>query len=262
MPNILIVDDQKFERDGVTALIKKFNYDLNISQAENGEKGLECIKNNAVNILFTDIKMPFMDGLELSKKAIEMRPDIKIIIFSGYSEFDYAKKAIALGVIDYILKPINIQEFKYVIEKVINKVLFDEKKVKNNESVNSTLDRANACNCDNNINIDNLNNREIQNVIAYIHDNYSEDICLDSLAEKVYLTPSYLSYVFKKEVGISLIKYITSYRMQKAKELLEKSNMKIVEICKSVGYSNVSYFCQNFKNNYGISPEKYRRKEG
>lgn len=247
MSNILIVDDQKFERDGVTALIKKFNYQLDVSQAENGEKGLEYIKNNPVNILFTDIKMPFMDGLELSKKATEMKPDIKIIIFSGYSEFAYAKKAIALGVIDYILKPINIQEFKYVIEKVMNKVLSDEKNIND---------------CHNNKDINNLNSREIESVIAYIHNNYSEDIGLDNLAEKVYLTPSYLSYVFKKEVGISLIKYITSYRMRKAKELLEKSNMKIVEICKSVGYSNVSYFCQNFKNNFGISPEKYRRKEG
>ena len=79
------------------------------------------------------------------------------------------------------------------------------------------------------------------------------------LAEKVCLTPSYVSYIFKKETGCNLNKFIKAYRMNKAKELLKCTQMKIVDICEVVGYTNVSYFCQNFKDSFGLSPEKFRQ---
>ena len=87
---------------------------------------------------------------------------------------------------------------------------------------------------------------------------YQEDISLQSIAEEVYLSPSYLSYLFKKEVGVSLIKYITMIRLDKAKELLRSGNMRISDIAAKVGYQNYSYFNIAFKNNVGESPAQYR----
>ena len=100
--------------------------------------------------------------------------------------------------------------------------------------------------------------REIEIVKQYIYEHYNEDITVDSLAEKVYMAPSYLSSVFKKETGQNLSKFIKSYRMEQAKELLENTMLKIVDIANKCGYQNVSYFCSSFRDCYGVSPQKFR----
>ena len=104
--------------------------------------------------------------------------------------------------------------------------------------------------------------RVIRTVLAIIDERYREDISLQSIAEEVYLSPSYLSYLFKKEVGVSLIKYITMLRLGKAKELLLAGNMKVSDIAVKVGYQNYSYFNIMFKNHVGVSPAQYRERNG
>ncbi|WP_410744754.1 response regulator [Clostridium neonatale] len=133
MIKILIADDEFVERDGIIFLINKFSFELDIKECSDGEEALNYIKENTVDILFTDVKMPFLDGLQLSKKAREIYPNLKIVIFSGFGEFEYAKRAIDIGVSDYILKPINPKEFKETMEKVINDVNEEKKENKNNE---------------------------------------------------------------------------------------------------------------------------------
>ena len=100
--------------------------------------------------------------------------------------------------------------------------------------------------------------REIETVKNYIHNHYGEEIGAQQLADMVYLAPSYLSSLFKKETGQNLSKYIKQYRMEKAKELLTGTNMKIVNISEQVGYPNVSYFVQSFREYFGVSPQKFR----
>ena len=100
--------------------------------------------------------------------------------------------------------------------------------------------------------------REIETVKNYIHNHYGEEIGAQQLADMVYLAPSYLSSLFKKETGQNLSKYIKQYRMEKAKELLTDTNMKIVNISEQVGYPNVSYFVQSFREYFGVSPQKFR----
>ena len=100
--------------------------------------------------------------------------------------------------------------------------------------------------------------REIESVKDYIYEHYSEEIGVDLLAQKVYMAPSYLSHIFKKETGQNLSKFIKAYRMEKAKEMLEEKHEKIVQISYAVGYPNVSYFCQSFREFYGVSPQKFR----
>ena len=100
--------------------------------------------------------------------------------------------------------------------------------------------------------------KEVESVKKYIYNNYHLDLSVDQLAEYVCLTPSYLSHIFKKEMGENIGKFIKRVRMEKAKDLLENSYEKIVAISVAVGYQNVSYFCQNFREYYGVSPQKYR----
>lgn len=102
---------------------------------------------------------------------------------------------------------------------------------------------------------------EIELVKSYIYKNYGNDLSLEILAEYIYMTPSYLSSVFKKEIGMGINSFIKNYRMEKAKDMLENTNIKIKNIGNLVGYSNTSYFCQSFREFYGLTPEKYRQRD-
>ncbi len=500
MYKILVVDDEKIERNGIRFLLKQMNFELEIVEAENGKKAVELLKTQAVDILLTDIKMPFMDGMELIEEVRPLYPEMMIIIFSGYSDFEYAKNAMKYDVKDYILKPVEPAEFKNTLRKVMGElkekrqqklfkdmsqtfmeehllyslvngstlselsgeqgellesyaiarfhqivllefneeffgkndndllplvqavlgegvrylnlnpqqsiILLEEvlgedgrskavalyEKLKSKYSpkfyIGVSEEFSGAENiypqmealeqvmenkffltgnhvflvaenqveyvqqmddntlfkqmrqdikmkdipalrnhfgfvCERytdktnysqvyvkfifsnflkdfydalpesernevtreieklykattfkevrdivNQNIHRLEkafhanpqmtHREIEVVKQYIYDHYKEEISIDMLARLVYMAPSYLSAVFKKEVGQNLSKFIKEYRMGKAKDMLENTHMKIVQVSEAVGYPNVSYFCQSFREFFGISPQKFR----
>ena len=83
-------------------------------------------------------------------------------------------------------------------------------------------------------------------------------IDIDQLAREVGMTPNYLSSIFKKNTGENLSRYLKGFRMERAREMLENTNEKIGVICEKCGFVNVSYFCQSFREYFGISPQKYR----
>ena len=103
---------------------------------------------------------------------------------------------------------------------------------------------------------------EVAAVKNYISHHYDEDLNLEMLAEKVYLSSGYLSFIFKKETGMNLNRFIRVFRMEKAKELLCGTGMKVAQISEKVGFANVSYFCRSFREYYGTSPESYRKGTG
>lgn len=117
--NILLVDDEREEREGISFLIRKFRYPLEIVQAASGREALAILSRQKIDILFTDVKMPVMSGLELARAVRETDKEIKIIIFSAYAEFEYAKQAIEMNALRYLLKPIEIDEFKDLMDDVI-----------------------------------------------------------------------------------------------------------------------------------------------
>jgi two-component system, response regulator YesN len=122
MYTILIVDDEKSEREVILFLIKKYKLNLHTLQADNGKAALDILKEKPVDILLTDIKMPFINGMELATKARDIYPDIEILFFSGYDDFKYVKTALSLRAVNYILKPINENEFYKSILTIINTI--------------------------------------------------------------------------------------------------------------------------------------------
>ena len=108
------------------------NYNLEILEAVNGKEALTILKEKKPEILLSDIRMPFMDGIELTRQAKIMNPDMAVVIFSGFSDFNYAKEAIRSGVLEYILKPVDPQEFKNVMDSVMS---YLDKKKQNEEAM-------------------------------------------------------------------------------------------------------------------------------
>lgn len=97
-------------------------------------------------------------------------------------------------------------------------------------------------------------------VLNYIHQHYSEDISRTMLADMVYLNPDYLARLFKKQTQTSIINYITTYRLEKAKELLLNPDIPVGTVALKVGYGNYSYFSKLFKDVVGCTPNEYRKK--
>jgi len=500
MYKMLIVDDESTERECIRYLTKSSGLPLELKEAESASIALELLKEWPADILFTDIRMPTASGLELAKQASELIPGIKTIIFSSYAEFEYARTAMTLGAVSYILKPVVpaeleatlkdviqllteekdsrirqdtqqsymlqyalqccingtlsaeispeiirlLDEFHQVIllefpprflernysvfyEKLRSEMLpdmetlslsstqavlflrkenkdahgfgcklhtyitgnfqtecylsishpvngysnlqdaytfaeqqmeqrfwnpevrifsFDSANLtgktheelddntllsmikrnlydKNSDSLLKNLDLlfhkyrkpANQSQIfvkfvfsnlvttmypflpdDGSKSLDTLITelyiqqdileiigtiqsmaekiiksyntvsaidvrREIISTQDYINKNYNHDLSVEMLASMVYLTPDYLSRLFKKSTGKSLSQYIRQVRMEKASDLLRTSNRKVIDIGASVGYSNYSYFCQSFREYFGRSPEKYRQEE-
>lgn len=102
-------------------------------------------------------------------------------------------------------------------------------------------------------------NKKVYSLIQYIHEHYTEDIGLTELAAHVNINPAYLSMLFKEQVGMSYIKYLTKIRMEKAKELL-RNGEKATDVGEKVGYRDYRYFSQVFKKSENMSPNKYREK--
>ena len=116
---ILLVDDEEEVRKGIIRKMEweKLGFEV-VGDAENGEEALEKVEQLQPNVVITDIRMPYMDGLALTKRIREKYPSIRILIFSGYDDFEYAQQAIKLHVTEYILKPVNVEELSEILTKV------------------------------------------------------------------------------------------------------------------------------------------------
>lgn len=244
MYRIHIVDDEASERENIEFLIQEYGIPLSVSQSANGRDAWAYIQDNEIDILHTDIKMPFMDGLELAQLVHENYPKIKIIIFSAYGEFSYAKKAMEASALNYLLKPIDVEEFVKVMSDVIGQC--------ERERVSSTQ-RQNMLNWQ-----PVEAGRVVKKTIQIISEHFNQDLSLDYLAEQVAVAPAYLSVLFKRETGSTLIRFLTDYRMDHARHMLADDRLKIWQIAQSCGYENVSYFNRVFKQHFGVTPNEFR----
>lgn len=127
MYKVFLVDDEPFILEGLYDIIDWAKLGMEIvGQAENGLAALEALKDIPVDLLITDISMPRLNGLDLIRQAREIHPDLKVIVLSGYDDFAYLKEGMSLGIENYLLKPINLEEFSATLQTVIEKL--DESK--------------------------------------------------------------------------------------------------------------------------------------
>lgn len=239
MHKILIADDEIIERQGLKTLIERRNLPVEVLLACDGEEALSIIHSKKIDVLITDIKMPKMNGLELCRKAREIDPKMFIIVQSAYDDFDYMQEAIRVQVNDYILKPILISEFDALITRALNMLDNDAEK----DDKESPANREQAI---------------INKVVTLIEEHYSENIGLAWIAEQVGLSSAYLSALFKNVKGSGVAQCLIATRMERAKQLLCQTHMRITDVGLSVGYINTSYFCQQFRKYFGITASAMR----
>ncbi|MBQ0166214.1 MAG: response regulator [Treponema sp.] len=126
---VLIVEDEFRIREGLEKLTARLSSDYEVvGTAENGVQGLELIRSKRPDIVITDIRMPEMDGLEMITRAVEEKLPVKVIVLSAYSEFDYARRAMKLGVTEYLLKPLSFGDFSQAMKNVTAQVDAEKKR--------------------------------------------------------------------------------------------------------------------------------------
>lgn len=123
MYKVFLVDDEPFILEGLYNIVRwdELGFEI-VGQAENGLDALEKLKCTPVDLLITDISMPTMTGLELIRAIREVKPDLKIVVLSGFDEFTYVKEGMRLGIENYLLKPINIAEFTSTLTNIVEKL--------------------------------------------------------------------------------------------------------------------------------------------
>lgn len=242
MCRVLLVDDEYLEREALKMILdKNIDYVDIIGQASSGEEAVELTETIDPDIIFMDIKMPGMDGLEASRIIKEKYCDKKIILLTAYDDFNLAQRAIRINVDDYVLKPIR---GKKIIELLETHYMSKQ----NEENIENRNNRY----------LEKAYTRELSKAIRYIKNNFEGSLTLNDVANHVNLSTSYLSKLFKKELGMNFTVFLTDCRMSRAKELLENTDEPIINISIELGYNESNYFSKVFRKKYGVNPSKYR----
>jgi two-component system, response regulator YesN len=248
IPVVVAEDEELILKDIIKKIQKVDSVFIVVGAAQNGKQALEMVENFSPDLLFTDIRMPVVDGLELLKSVTLNYPYIKTVVISGYSEFEYAKQAIKYGVNDYLLKPLELEELRKALTKIKISLeaeahFLSQKIIKNAPGENSPEEIAAM-------------------VIQFIKENYTHDINLNSLAEQFNFNASYLSKLFKKYYDEAPVKYLVNLRINEAKHLLRsRPELDIKAVGELVGYSDPFYFSRIFKHLTGKSPSEYREQQ-
>lgn len=241
---VLIVDDEPYMVDYMKTLVDWEKYGFQkVLTAGGGSLARDLLMQHQPELLITDIKMPKISGLDLSAWIDENGYVTKVIIISGYSDFEYAKRALRYGVSEYVVKPVLKEDFVEVLERVIGKRM--EGTDRSEAAYEEGRDK----------------NAVVAYVKRYIGENYEKELSLDMLGALVHLHPAYLSKIFKEISNTNLSGYITEVRLQKAVELLEQTDLKIREVMCRVGYHKSQYFSGLFKEKYGVTPKEYRMRK-
>ncbi len=235
---VLLVDDEIIIREGFKKLFDWEAHDCEvIGEAADGMEALAQIDALQPDIVIMDINIPVMNGLKVIQMSKIKHPEMAFVIVSGYDDFSYCREALRLQITDYILKPVNYQEFGTCIDNL--KISMFE---------NRTTEET-----------DEQEEHTILGIVRYMQEHLTEEISLNVLAEEFHLSASYISQLFKNEIGVNFLAYLTNIRMEQAKKLLLSTPLSIAEVSERSGYGDYRVFTKAFKKSEGVTPSQYRR---
>ena len=237
---VLLVDDEVMIREGFKQLFDWQAHDCEVvGEACDGMEALTQIDTLRPDIVIMDINIPIMNGLKVIQLSRIKHPNTAFVIVSGYDDFSYCREALRLQITDYILKPVNYEEFGTCIDNL--KISLFEQRVSAEDSPEKQEERT------------------ISGITRYLQEHLAEEMSLSVLAEEFHLNPQYISQLFKNEIGVNFLSYLTNIRMEKAKKLLLSTSLSVAEVAEQSGYGDYRVFTKVFKKNEGITPSQYRR---
>jgi len=241
--DLVVVDDHRFIRESIKRSIDWAGLGARIvGEAQNGEEAQEVIARLRPDIVITDIKMPGLGGLDLADKLGRLSSRSKIIVITGFQEFEFALRAIKLGVVDLVPKPIKNEELIAAVKKAIVAIDRDEEIPPRDAEGDPSRSYGYL----------------VDSILSYIDQHYAESLTLDRVAEAFRITSSHASRVIGKATGIGFVQHVNRRRIAAAEKLLQDPSLRVKEIITACGFSNYAYFLKVFREVAGCAPQEYR----
>ncbi len=246
MYKVVIIDDEPIIVEGLSKAVHWEKWDCQVAAtAENGQSGIEIIKRENPDILFSDIRMPGMDGLSMIAALKSEHPHMQIAILTGFRDFEYAREAIRLGVTRFLLKPSKMEELEEAVQVMVQN-LSHRKENTEGEKEEGGPEAAAA------------GSFIAQNAVKYIEENYMEKLKLSDVADHVYVSQWHLSKILNQHVEKSFSDILNHARIEKAKELLREPSLRIGDIAEKAGFLDMAHFSRVFKKHTGVSANEFR----
>jgi two-component system response regulator YesN len=253
---LLILDDDIQIREGLEQGIdwKSAGFE-EVRSVGDGVTGLRLAREMVPDIVLSDVRMPGMDGLEFLRALKGMFPRIKVVLISGYDDFEYLQKAVRYHADAYELKPVKIRRLLSLIGELKAGMGAEEDLPRGEgrcgpghgpgplpeQSFSGTY------------------SPRIRRAIDYVNSHPAADLSARNLGALLGISPNYFSALFKQETGTSFNGFVNRVRLENAAYFLEHTDGRISEIAASIGFRDVVYFSQVFRKTYGCCPSRYRK---
>lgn len=237
---LLIADDEDTIRNGIAKYIQLHTDRFDkIYLAANGQEALEIIFRMKPDIMLLDVQMPLKDGIEVMQEAKRAGILPYTVILSAYDEFRYCQQALRLGAREYLLKPVRSSDILQMVNHAADELFGTTE----NGSTGTTEEK----------------NSIVELAKEYVEEHYYENIMLADVAQKVGISPGYLSTLFQKQLSKGFVDYLNEIRIEHACTYLRQNSLKTYEIAYKVGFKDEKYFSKVFKKITGQSPSEYRK---
>ena len=237
---LLIADDEDPIRNGIAKYIQLHTDRFDkIYLAANGREALDTIFRAKPDIMFLDVQMPMMTGIEVMQEARRADALPYTMILSAYEEFKYCQQALRLGAREYLLKPVRSSGLLQMANRAADELFGGEEEIQ--------IDAA-----------------EEKNVLVelareYVEEHYYENLMLTDVAQKAGISAGYLSTLFQRQLSRGFVDYLNEIRIEHACAYLRQNYLKTYEIAYKVGFRDEKYFSRVFKKIKGLSPSEYRK---
>lgn len=242
MYKVMLIDDEPLIVEGLSKVIDWGSFSCEVvGTASDAKEGEEKIRSLRPHMLFTDINMPQVSGLEMLRGLRSEFPQLQVSIISGHSDFALAQEAMKLGACRYILKPTKMDEIYEAINVMKAQLeLHPQEESEKQEEVSEA------------------NSFIVGQALQFMRDNYKEKLALNQVAEHCYVSQWHLSKLLNKQVKKNFYDILNQIRVEKAKELLKDGSLRISDVSDLVGYSEAAHFSRVFKKETGMSANEYR----
>lgn len=245
MYKVVLVDDEPIIAEGLRRVVNWSAYDCEVvASANEAVSGAQIIRTYHPDILFTDIKMPGEDGLTMLAGLRGEFPRMQIAVLTGYRDFEYAQRAITLGVSRFLLKPSKMDELEEAVSYMVGvlKNLPPEEETPEPEAAEDLP----------------ANSFLVRQAQGYIQEHYAQRLSLQDVADHCYVSQWHLSKLLNRHLGQTFYDLLNSIRIQQAKRLMEDPSLRISEIAERVGYADTAHFSRVFKKLEGVSAGEWR----
>ena len=244
MYKVLLIDDESIIVEGLMRIFPWESFSCTVvGTAKDGEEGAIKIRELRPDILFTDIRMPNIDGLTMLAGLKSEFPDLQVAVLTGYRDFSYAQEAIRLGVTRFLLKPSKMDELEEALKAMVE-TLKKHRAADESECEDGHSEAAGSF--------------IVRQALAYVETHYSEKLSLSEVADSCFVSQWHLSKLLNKHTNQSFYDILNNQRIRAAKSLLNDPTLKVSDISERVGYTDTAHFSRVFKKIEGIAANEYR----